>query len=272
MDNFAIVRWEKAKSCSEMTHRALHNGRARGFLATDQSEDRSNIVSVTYKGTHLADVIERKLTYAEFFKEQQKRFNIKRVRKNACYGFEVVCTMSDSSNFDMKMLKKWVAKNMKWACDNFGAHNLYSARLHIGKHRNENGVATGVEEQCHLHLLLSPFVEKEDGTMILSANRIIDGPTKCTELQDSYAEAMAEFGLERGLNKVTKAEHKKAKEFWKEEAKKSRELEAYHTMFGEPSSFPIEQKAEFDMIAKPELANEPDGVNIQRIQINKPTK
>lgn len=271
MKNFAIVRWEKAKSCSEMTHRSLHNGRARGFLATDQNEDRSNIKTVIYNGTPLREVMERKLSYADFFKEQLERYGIKSVRRNACYGFELVLTMSDSSDFDNETLKRWVAKNMKWVCDNFGSHNLFSARLHIGKGKDDNGnPRVGVEETSHLHILLSPFYKTDDGTTILSANRIISGPAKCIELQDSYCVAMSEFGLSRGLKKVNKDEHKKAKEFWKEEAKKSRELEAYKKMFGEVEDFrELEQRAEFKMVSKPEIKNEPDEIKIERIVLEK---
>lgn len=271
MENFAILRWEKAKSCSEMTHRNLHNGRARGFLATDQNEDRSKIKAVTLAGTPMRDCLERKLSYADFFNEQLKKYGIKHVRKNACYGFEIICTMSDSSEFDEHKLMEWTKKTMQWVSDTFGSHNLFSARLHIGKGINKDGeLETGIEENSHLHILLSPFYEKAKDKFVLSANSIIDGPQKCTELQDSYADAMAEFGLSRGLKKVTKDEHKKAKDFWKEEAKKSRELEAYKKMFGEVEQFrELEDRAEFKMTSKPELENEVEGVKIQRIQLEK---
>ncbi|MBR1532473.1 MAG: plasmid recombination protein [Eubacterium sp.] len=257
MSDFAIFRMEKVKSISNMAHRSIHNIRKNGFLATDQNEDKSKIKVVIFEDTPLKDVYEKKQTYAEFFKDKLKEYGIKKVRKNAVVGMELVMTYSNNKEIP---LRDWVKKNVEWVIENFGKHNLFECRMH----------EEGLETSNHLHFLISPFYYNEEkDKYVLSANSIVSGPSKLIELQDSYAEAMSAFGLERGLKRVDKEEHKRAMKWWSEQAKNERRLEAYEKTFGKESDWSIEEAAEFKMLSRPELKDDSKKPVLTRIQVER---
>ena len=257
MSDFAIFRMEKVKSISNMSHRSIHNSRKNGFLATDQNEDKSKIKVVIFEDTSLKDVYEKKKTYADFFKDKLKEYDIKKVRKNAVVGMELVMTYSNNKDIP---IRDWVKRNVEWVIEHFGKHNLFECRMH----------EEGLETSNHLHFLISPFyynAEKEK--YVLSANSIVSGPKKLIELQDSYAEAMSDFGLERGLKRVDKEEHKRAMKWWSEQAKNERRLEAYEKKYGTEKDWSIEEVAEFNMTAKPEQKDKTEKPVLNRIKIER---
>ena len=119
---------------------------------------------------------------------------------------------------DMKRIEKegrldeWCADNMKYFADLFGRENIVAAHLHRD------------EETPHIHITLVPIVKgerkrkkreeqakkryrkKPANTVRLCADDIMTR-LKLKSYQDSYAVAMAKYGLQRGID-GSQARHK----------------------------------------------------------------
>ena len=109
-------------------------------------------------------------------------------------------------------LDEWCADNMKYFADTFGKENIVAAHLHRD------------EETPHIHVTLVPIVKgerkrrkreeqakkryrkKPTDTVRLCADDIMTR-LKLKSYQDTYAEAMAKYGLQRGID-GSKARHK----------------------------------------------------------------
>lgn len=101
-------------------------------------------------------------------------------------------------------LDQWIADNIKWARDTFGSDNVVGAALHMD------------ERTPHLHIAVVPIVTAERKKKAREATvkkryrtKAANRPRLCADdvmergkmsrYQDSYAEAMARYGLERGI-------------------------------------------------------------------------
>lgn len=101
-------------------------------------------------------------------------------------------------------LDQWVADNIKWARDTFGSDNVVGAALHMD------------ERTPHLHIAVVPIVTAERKKKAREATvkkryrtKAANRPRLCADdvmergkmsrYQDTYAEAMAQYGLERGI-------------------------------------------------------------------------
>lgn len=101
-------------------------------------------------------------------------------------------------------LDQWVADNIKWARDTFGSDNVVGAALHMD------------ERTPHLHIAVVPIVTAERKKKAREATvkkryrtKAANRPRLCADdvmergkmsrYQDTYAEAMARYGLERGI-------------------------------------------------------------------------
>lgn len=99
---------------------------------------------------------------------------------------------SKSKKEQQQLLPEWRRKTIKWAAETFGGkENIADWHLHLD------------EQTPHLHLIFVPNYEKtlKDGSKVkrLSAKHYCHGKDKLASYHTSYANAMAEFGLERGL-------------------------------------------------------------------------
>lgn len=117
-------------------------------------------------------------------------------------------------------LDEWTEETMLWLRTTFGEANVVAATLHVD------------EETPHIHATVVPIVcgerrkakeEAENGKrkyktkknkVRLCADDVLT-PKKLEEYQTSYAEAMARFGLERGVYGST-AKHRSNMEYYKE--------------------------------------------------------
>lgn len=105
--------------------------------------------------------------------------------------------------------QKWIKENFEFLKKEYGKDNIVRFSLHMD------------EKTPHIHAVTIPLTE--DGR--LSAKEVIGNRTKMQERQDRYAEAMKEFGLERGI-RSTGIEHENAKEYYarmEESNKKAKE-------------------------------------------------
>ena len=105
---------------------------------------------------------------------------------------------------DSGKLDEWIADNIKWARDTFGGDNVVGAALHMD------------ERTPHLHIAVVPIVTAERKKKAREATakkryrtKAANRPRLCADdimergkmsrYQDIYAEAMAKYGLERGI-------------------------------------------------------------------------
>lgn len=120
-------------------------------------------------------------------------------------------------------LDEWCADNMKYFADLFGKENIVAAHLHRD------------EETPHIHITLVPIVKgerkrkKREGqakkryrkkptdTARLCADDIMTR-LKLKSYQDTYAIAMAKYGLQRGID-GSKARHKSTRQYYNETKK-----------------------------------------------------
>ena len=127
-------------------------------------------------------------------------------------------------------LDEWCADNMKYFADTFGKENIVAAHLHRD------------EETPHIHVTLVPIVKgerkrrkreeqakkryrkKPTDTVRLCADDIMTR-LRLKSYQDTYAEAMAKYGLQRGID-GSKARHKSTQQYYRDIQKLSDDLKA----------------------------------------------
>lgn len=131
-----------------------------------------------------------------------------KLNKNSPPAFEILLTASPESMkniTDKKELGQWVSANVKWLKENYGS-NLISVDLHRD------------EKTPHIHAIVCPVVARFDKRANKEVTRVtckeyLDGRGKLSALQSSYAQAMAPFGLDRGV-KRSKATHTEVREWY----------------------------------------------------------
>ena len=127
-------------------------------------------------------------------------------------------------------LDEWCADNLKYFADTFGEENIVAAHLHRD------------EETPHIHVTLVPIVKgerkrrkreeqtkkryrkKPTDTVRLCADDIMTR-LKLKSYQDTYAEAMAKYGLQRGID-GSKARHKSTRQYYRDIQKLADNLKA----------------------------------------------
>lgn len=115
-------------------------------------------------------------------------------RKNAVLGYEAILTYTRNADIDPY---EWADESIKWLHETFDKSpdkkgNVVSAVLHMDEPGNP-----------HIHAVIIPIDEKGH----LNASRFTNGFAAMTELQSSYADAVAHFGLKRGVS-GSSAEHR----------------------------------------------------------------
>lgn len=130
---------------------------------------------------------------------------------------------------DEGKLDEWIADNIKWARDTFGGDNVVGAALHMD------------ERTPHLHIAVVPIVTAERKKKAREATakkryrtKAANRPRLCADdimergkmsrYQDIYAEAMAKYGLERGI-RGSEARHIGQHEYYRDCMVKKKGLE-----------------------------------------------
>ena len=140
--------------------------------------------------------------------------------KNQTKAIRIILTGSHEQMMKIEQsgkLDKWTDANLKWLRDTFGEDNVVSCVLHMD------------EKTPHLHATVVPIVtggrkrksregEKKYRTQTgprLSADDVM-GRGRLSTYQNTYAEAMREFGLQRGVVGST-AKHQSNGEFYRQQ-------------------------------------------------------
>ena len=176
MSKYAIMRFQKYKvgSVANIERHQNHRDRLRNRAHPErESENRTwkRYEETMYK------------TVRKAIKEQERATG-RKVRKDANVLCELVLTFSPEMEEKIN-LPDWVNANIKWISKTFGKGKMIRMDLNM-------------DERCpHLH----GFVLMTDEQGRFNSSRFFNKKKQIIEMQDSYAEAMAPFGLERGLSK-----------------------------------------------------------------------
>lgn len=144
----------------------------------------------------------------------------RKVGKNQTKAIRIILTGSHEQMMKIEQsgkLDKWTDANLKWLRDTFGEDNVVSCVLHMD------------EKTPHLHATVVTIVtgerkrksregEKKYRTQTgprLSADDVM-GRGRLSTYQNTYAEAMREFGLQRGVVGST-AKHQSNGEFYRQQ-------------------------------------------------------
>lgn len=205
MENYAILRIQKLKSFNDISAMTAHWLRTKHTPNADPARKHCNRV-LQGSGNSFDD-----------FNKLIKSRGITKFRKNGVYGLEYVLAFSPSYIRDEATgsylsdakirLKHWINLSTKWLLDQYG-DNFISAELH------------GDERNYHIHALIGVCEKRQDklGNKIyaLNARGITGGKARLSAIQDSYADALKETGLQRGNKRSkTKASHQSISQFYK---------------------------------------------------------
>jgi hypothetical protein len=81
---------------------------------------------------------------------------------------------------------EFTRRAVRWTKDTFGEANVIALAVHHD------------ETTPHVHAIVTPIRRDQRGKVRLSASHWMNGTRKLSALQDSFAEAMAPLGLQRG--------------------------------------------------------------------------
>ncbi len=125
----------------------------------------------------------------------------KGIRSNAVLAVEHVLAASPEwfEKATPDQVQAWVERNLDWLRERFGADNLVSAHLHLD------------EATPHIHAVTTPIDEKGH----LNATKYYGRPQLMREMHTSYAGAMKEFGLERGIM-FSGAKHQEVRDWYRQ--------------------------------------------------------
>lgn len=182
---YAILRTKKLKAPGNVAASASHIERTRPTHNADLSISNEWLIG---NGN----------MYAEAKAVWDK---IPKKRSDAVHAFEVLLTASPEA-FDKLNPEAWKAKNIEWLRQQFKDCVIVGACLHLD------------ESTPHIQAIIVPTEKAKDGTLKLNCKAYLGGKAKLSAMQTSYAKAMQQFGLERGLE-GSKAKHVTIGQFYR---------------------------------------------------------
>jgi hypothetical protein len=200
----AIIRVAKIKTAGAARGKTAHNYR---LMETPNADpDRTKALNREYINTDQAD-------YWRLAEQRIGEVVTRKVRDDQVRAMEVVLTASpewfrrgDNGQAEDMRESKWVADNLHFLKEKFGEKNVVSFTLHQD------------EKTPHVHAVVVPITEKNR----LSADTLFN-PKTLSQLQTDYAAAMAEHGLERGVE-GSRRQHEDMKQVYGHQAHTAAEL------------------------------------------------
>ncbi len=183
--SFAILRTSKIGSLGKVGAVGQHIHRTRKTPNADPTRSHLNQFSPGTEST--LDRVKSRLPA--------------KVRKNAVLAVEVLMTASPQYFFEKsaEQIDEWKQASLAWANQYFGGtENIVDWAFHLD------------ETTPHIHAIVVPIDPKGK----LNCRHFLNGKEKMSELQDSYAEAMKRFELDRGIKKSL-AHHQDIKTYYK---------------------------------------------------------
>ena len=180
MANYAIMRCAKLKPVGSVVKRFKQHFRARETLNADTSKTPDNEHLITSTKDKAMGMLRKKLP--------------KRRRKDAVLVVEYLLTTSPewAKNASEDDQRRFFECSIGWLQDKYGNENIIAASIQRDK------------TTPHLSAFVVPITK--DGR--LCAKEYIGGKSKMSADQDTFAKAVSELGLERGI-RGSKAKHQK---------------------------------------------------------------
>jgi len=186
---YAVMRFAKLKNMGQIKALGKHNERERETRNADEAR-RGDNVRLAGSGDWCADV-------------QARLDTVPTIRANAVLALEYVMTASKEFYAHGEerergtRLDDWTERSMGWLREQFGAENVVAAVLHKD------------ELTPHVQAVVVPITEAGR----LSATYYVDGAEKLHEMQTSYARAVEDLGLVRGVQGSV-ATHQTVQEYY----------------------------------------------------------
>lgn len=190
---FAFMHIDKIKTTGNMVSKYNHNYR--------QEQVDNAIPEMAHLNEELVALPDNpdgtQMNYAEAFRDRISSlpyYSSHKIRSDQVLGYEVLLTYSRDEDVDPD---EWKARSLGWLHETFdhagdGRSNVLSAVYHADETGN-----------VHIHAFVVPVDERGH----LNAKRYTNGSRQMADLQDSYADAVKDLGLERGLS-GSSAHHK----------------------------------------------------------------
>jgi len=186
---YAVMRFNKLKTMGQVSSRGAHNERSRDTPNADE-ERRGENERLAGTGDWHADV-------------QGRLDDAPKIRANAVLALDYVFTASreffehgDEREHGAR-LDAWRDRTMDWLRDRFGADNVVAAILHRD------------ELTPHIQAMVVPIDDRGH----LAAKTFIGTPSKVSEMQTSYARAVEDLGLVRGVQGSV-ADHQTVRDYY----------------------------------------------------------
>ncbi len=219
--SFAVLHTKKLKTTGEIGGLGKHNERARDTPNADPERTALN-ERLAGSGDWVADV--------QALLDTQER-----IRTNAILAVSNLLSASRDwfEAASPAQVEAWRDRSMAWLRETYGAENVVAAVLHRD------------ETTLHIQAMVVPIDERGK----LNASHWLDGPAKMSALQDSYARAVEDLGLVRGVQ-GSKATHQELQEWYAkvqtptpapEIVKQHLEVERPGRIIGNPERWAIEQ-------------------------------
>lgn len=195
----AIMRFDKAHTKTEISHKIAHNTRTKEVRNADKDREHLNKTFNYYADIH-ARIKE--------LEKQHKKVAGKKAQKNAVRVLEAIIT-SDSKYFKNHSAEEYFKQSEDWLKSIFGEENILQVCYHFD------------EKTPHAHILLTPIRDSK-----FNCKSYINGKFSLRGLQNSFHNSVKHLGLERGeLVEFTKAKHQSALEFSNDVDKKKQYLD-----------------------------------------------
>lgn len=186
MTQFAIMRCEKVNNWGAMSAAFQHEFRERKTLNA---------------GPNTADNVAFYAASTEAAMEKAKSLMPEKVRKNAVLGIQYIMTASPEwfAGASEEQRKQFFQRSLDWLKQKYGEQNIVTATIHYD------------ETTPHLTAVVIPI----DSRGKLNARGFIGSRALLRSDQTSFARAVADLGLERGIQN-SKAHHKLIAEWYGE--------------------------------------------------------
>lgn len=198
---YCFMHTEKIKTFSNMGARYRHNYRTVDVKNADRSliDQNHEVIPLPCKESG------EQMNYRQAWEQRIKSleyYQTHNIRKNAVLAYEIVTTFSRDRINEVNV-EDWKKENAEWLKKTFDiAPDGKSNVLSMVYHGDEAG-------NVHCHAIVIPIDEHGK----LNARRFTGEPSQMTKMQTSYAEDMARFGLERGIQN-SRAKHTDIKRFY----------------------------------------------------------
>ena len=177
--SYAVLRVAKIKTAQQASAKTAHNYREHSLSNVDQDAPHPNREYLNHEQRN----------YSELAEQRIRQVVTRKVRADQVKAVEVVMTGSpegfkrDAAGRALDYSEsQWAADNLHFLQNKYGKENVVSFTLHQD------------EKTPHIHAVIVPITA--DGR--LSAKDLFT-PQTLRELQTQYAEAMAPYGMERGV-------------------------------------------------------------------------